>query len=74
MERPIFKYVRTKLLIRKLHCSFAPLTSGVQNCGRMLEQIIQCLVFVVGPRVSPSPDVIHVMNETRPVIVNGNEK
>ena len=51
-----------------------PLTSGVQNCGRMLEKMIQYLDFVVGSRVSLSPDVIHVMNETRPVIVNGNEK
>ena len=36
----------------------------VQNCGRMLEQMIQCLVFVVGPHGSPSTDVIYVVNET----------
>ena len=40
--------------------------SGVQNCGRALERMIQCIVLAV--ELSPPtftsdpPDIIHVMN------------
>ena len=46
------------------------LRSGVQNCGRALKQIIQCIVLAVGtlplPSTSHLPDIIHVINVPRP--------
>ena len=47
------------------------LTSGVQNCDTVLEQMIQCIVLAVGPLPFPAstshpPDVIHVMKAPRP--------
>ena len=49
-EGPIFKIVQTKLISEdKNNVVSTTLTSGVQNCGRMLEQMIQCIDFAVGP-------------------------
>ena len=46
------------------------LMSGLQDCGRVLEGIIQWVTSVVEPLSSTSslclPDIIHMMNETRP--------
>ena len=51
-EGLIFKYVCTKLesktyLSRRVVSIM--LTSGVQNCNRALEQMIQCIVLAVAP-------------------------
>ena len=52
-EGAIFKYMY-KLSSKQELCwprQVVPttLTSGVQKCGRALKQMIQCIVFVLGP-------------------------
>ena len=50
-EGPIFKYVQTKLedeFLTGQYNNLTTLTSEVQNCGRALEQMIHCIIFVVG--------------------------
>ena len=73
-EEPIFKYVTNKLQKRVSYrwrrVVLTTLMSWVQNCGRALKRMIQCVVFAVGPLPLTSfwcpPDITHMMDETRP--------